>query len=118
MVRPTARPALQRYDQATCGDGGRHRRPRAAPAALYAQLSIFAHGAGQTRKATSPGTRRSALTPAAQRKQIKDTIQQNWTALDQAKSGTTSGAQGTTSAGYRYSPAARPCSSTGRAADS
>ena len=40
-----------------------------------------------------------ALTPAAQRKQIKDTIQQNWTALDQAKSGTTSGAQGTTSTG-------------------
>ena len=32
---------------------------RHRPAALYAQLAIFAYGAGQTRKATSPATRRS-----------------------------------------------------------
>lgn len=99
MVTAYGPAGLQRYDQATAAMEAVIGARASAPAALYAQLSIFAHGAGQTRKATLARDKAVALTPAAQRKQIKDTIQQNWTALDQAKSGTTSGAQGTTSTG-------------------
>ncbi len=99
MVQAYGPTGLQRYDKATAAQEVVIDAEKSPPAALYAQLSIFAHGAGQTRKATLARDKAVALTPAAQRKQIKDTIQQNWTALDQAKSGATSGAQGTTSTG-------------------
>jgi tetratricopeptide (TPR) repeat protein len=99
MVQAYGPTGLQKYDQATAAQEVVIDAQKSPPAALYAQLSIFAHGAGQTRKATLARDKAVALTPAAQRKQIKDTIQQNWTALDQAKSGTTSGAQGTTTTG-------------------
>jgi hypothetical protein len=99
MVQAYGPTGLQRYDKATAAQEVVIDAQKSPPAALYAQLSIFAHGAGQTRKATLARDKAVALTPAAQRKQIKDTIQQSWTQLDQAKSGTTSGAQGTSPTG-------------------
>jgi|tagenome__1003787_1003787.scaffolds.fasta_scaffold20757364_1 hypothetical protein len=99
MVQAYGPTGLQRYDKATAAQEVVIDAQASPPAALYAQLSIFAHGAGQTRKATLARDKAVALTPAAQRKQIKDTIQQSWTQLDQAKSGATGGVQGTTSTG-------------------
>jgi hypothetical protein len=63
-------------------------------AALYAQLAVLAHGAGQDRKSDLAAQRAKELAPRAQRTQVGQQIQAGKQQIDQAKgaaSGTTAG---------------------------
>jgi tetratricopeptide (TPR) repeat protein len=92
MVTAYGQAGLQQYDKAVQAmeiviDS------RPPTAALYAQLAILAHGAGQDRKSTLSEQKAQQLAPKAQKSQIKQAIDQGKSQIDAAKSGGT----GTTS---------------------
>jgi hypothetical protein len=88
MVQAYGQAGLQNYDRAVQAmeivvD---NRKPTSA---LYAQLAVLAHAAGQTRKATLSQQKALSLTPKAQRKQLQQAIQTAESQLGAAKTQTT-----------------------------
>ena len=87
---------------------------RKETANLYAQLAILAAGAKQDRKSTLAEAKALALSPKAQRKQLKSAIDLQKSQLNGPAAGPSKRLTGP----RRYHSPPRPCSSTGRAADS
>jgi hypothetical protein len=84
MVRAYGIDGLQQYDKAVQAmESVMDARPPTP--ALYAQLAILAHGAGQTRKSTLAQQKAIELAPKAQRKGIGQAIQAGQAQLDQLK---------------------------------
>ena len=90
---------------------------RKETANLYAQLAILAAGAKQDRKGDAGrGRRRSTSTPKDQRKQLKRQIDLQKSQLGGPAAGPATERLSRNAAATIAAP--RPCSSTGRAADS
>jgi len=88
MVQAYGQSGLQNYDKAVQAmeivvDS---RKPTSA---LYAQLAVLAHAAGQTRKSTLSQDKALSLAPKAQRKQLQQTIQAAESQFDASKTQTT-----------------------------
>ncbi len=88
MVQAYGQAGLQDYDKAVQAieivvDS---RKPTSA---LYAQLAVLAHAAGQSRKSTLSQQKALSLAPKAQRKQLQQTIQTAESQIDAAKTQTT-----------------------------
>jgi tetratricopeptide (TPR) repeat protein len=84
MVRAYGIDGLQQYDKAVQAmESVMAARPPTA--ALYAQLAILAHGAGQSRKSTLAQQKAIELAPKGQRKGIQQAIQAGQAQLDQLK---------------------------------
>jgi hypothetical protein len=86
MVQAYGQTGLQEYDKATQAMEIVIDEGQSTPA-LYAQLAILAHGAGQDRKSTLSAQKAQQLAGKDQKAQIKQAIDQGKAAIDQAKSG-------------------------------
>jgi len=85
MVQAFGVGGLQQYDKAVAAlESVIAARPPTA--ALYVQLAVLAHGAGQTRKSDLAEQKALQLAPKSQRKQLRQAIETNEAQLDQQKS--------------------------------
>jgi tetratricopeptide (TPR) repeat protein len=85
MVQAYGLGGLQQYEQAVQAMEIVLEDTDQETAALYAQLAVLAHGAGQDRKSTLAADRAKELAPKDQRTQIEQGIQAGRQQIDQAK---------------------------------